>query len=92
MKNIVSRCNGKIIIIDTGAFFDRLVSACLSARLGISHAYGGVLSALSIEYTLTPTTEHQKWIEKEVVSAVYVDRTDVIAIDERVIVGDFGAW
>ncbi|KAF8896315.1 Metallo-dependent phosphatase-like protein [Infundibulicybe gibba] len=37
-KNIVSRCDGKIIIIDTG----------------ISHAYGGVLSALSIHYTLTP--------------------------------------
>ncbi|KAF8514535.1 Metallo-dependent phosphatase-like protein [Hysterangium stoloniferum] len=35
---IVSRCGGKIIIIDTG----------------ISKAYGGVLSALSINYTLTP--------------------------------------
>ncbi|WWC59955.1 uncharacterized protein I303_102518 [Kwoniella dejecticola CBS 10117] len=40
-ERIVSRCNGSIIIIDTG----------------ISSAYGGVLSALDIVYTLTPVKD-----------------------------------
>ncbi|WRT65428.1 uncharacterized protein IL334_002371 [Kwoniella shivajii] len=40
-EHIVSRCNASIIIIDTG----------------ISSAYGGVLSALEIIYTLTPINE-----------------------------------
>lgn len=39
-ERIVDRCNASIIIIDTG----------------ISSAYGGVLSALEIVYTLTPMT------------------------------------
>ncbi|TFK40433.1 Metallo-dependent phosphatase-like protein [Crucibulum laeve] len=74
-KNIVARCNGKIIIIDTG----------------ISHAYGGVLSALSIHYTLTPIGDDsdQRWIEKEVVSAIYADRQEVLIRDTREVVGDF---
>jgi len=73
--NIVSRCNGKIIIIDTG----------------ISHAYGGVLSALSIHYTLQPIGDpaEKRWLETEVVSALYSDRRDVLATDEREVVGDF---
>ncbi|KAG6908677.1 hypothetical protein DXG01_003691 [Tephrocybe rancida] len=76
-QNIQSRCNGKIIIIDTG----------------ISHAYGGVLSALSIHYTLTPigSKEDQRWIEKEVVSALYQDKQEVLVVDEREVVGDFRA-
>ncbi|KAG6851114.1 hypothetical protein H0H93_000994 [Arthromyces matolae] len=76
-KNIQSRCNGKIIIIDTG----------------ISHAYGGVLSALSIHYTLTPVgaDDEKRWIEKEVVSAVYADKQEIIVVDEREVVGDFRA-
>ncbi|OCF30825.1 serine-threonine protein phosphatase [Kwoniella heveanensis BCC8398] len=41
-EHIVSRCNGSVIIIDTG----------------ISSAYGGVLSALEIVYTLTPLDDH----------------------------------
>ncbi|KAF9036262.1 Metallo-dependent phosphatase-like protein [Panaeolus papilionaceus] len=74
--NIVSRCNGKIIIIDTG----------------ISHAYGGVLSALSIHYKLEPigdeqVGENQRWIETEVVSALYPDRREVLATEEREVVG-----
>ncbi|KAL0573214.1 hypothetical protein V5O48_008734 [Marasmius crinis-equi] len=78
---IVSRCDGKIIIIDTG----------------ISHAYGGALSALSVHYTLTPIEQQEgedtpKWIEKEVVSALYVDRQETITIDEREIVGDFAGY
>ncbi|KAI0359849.1 Metallo-dependent phosphatase [Trametes cingulata] len=76
-QKIVSRCGGKIIIIDTG----------------ISHAYGGALSALSVTYTLTPladpSSNEQKWREKEVVKALYVDREVVLASDEREVVGDF---
>jgi len=74
-RNIVSRCNGKIIIIDTG----------------ISHAYGGVLSALSIYYTLTPIGDDsaRRWQEKEVVSALYHDRQVILAVEEREIVGNF---
>jgi len=67
-EHIVSRCNGKIIIIDTG----------------ISHAYGGALSALSVEYILenvpSPSSE-KKWTEKEVVKAVHLDHS-VILVDE----------
>ncbi|KAG7089466.1 hypothetical protein E1B28_011151 [Marasmius oreades] len=79
-QGIVSRCDGKIIIIDTG----------------ISHAYGGALSALSIHYTLTPVAkeagEDQKWIEKEVVSALYVDRQELITVGEREVFGDFSDY
>ena len=65
--------------------------------LGISHAYGGALSALSIYYTLTPIGDdddyddasQQRWREKEVVSALYHDRQEVLAVDEREVVGDF---
>ncbi|KZT29760.1 Metallo-dependent phosphatase [Neolentinus lepideus HHB14362 ss-1] len=72
---IVSRCNGKILIIDTG----------------ISHAYGGVLSALSIVYTLTPVdsaANTKTWVEKEVITALYMDGHEVLAEDTRAIVGN----
>jgi len=77
-EKIVSRCGGKIIIIDTG----------------ISHAYGGVLSALSIHYTLSLLSEssskhEKKWKEREVVTAVYMDHQDVLAVMEREVVGNF---
>ncbi|TFK23633.1 Metallo-dependent phosphatase [Coprinopsis marcescibilis] len=73
--NIVARCKGKIIIIDTG----------------ISHAYGGVLSALSIDYELHPVGEdsEQRWVEREIVKAVYAERKEVLVADEREIIGDF---
>lgn len=32
----------------------------------------------------------KKWKEKEVVSALYVDRQEVLAVDEREILGEFG--
>ncbi|KAH9928266.1 uncharacterized protein B0H18DRAFT_1000539 [Fomitopsis serialis] len=77
-EHITSRCGGKIIIIDTG----------------ISHAYGGVLSALSIEYTLTPLSHSDstspsdtRWHEREVVTALYPGRREVLANDEREIRG-----
>ncbi|KIP07649.1 hypothetical protein PHLGIDRAFT_105415 [Phlebiopsis gigantea 11061_1 CR5-6] len=78
-EKIVSRCDGKIIIIDTG----------------ISHAYGGVLAALSVDYTLTPLTKShgspktKKWREREVVTAVYLDHREVLAVSERDIEGAF---
>ncbi|KAI0078752.1 Metallo-dependent phosphatase [Panus rudis PR-1116 ss-1] len=79
-RQIVSRCDGKIIIIDTG----------------ISHAYGGALSALSIDYTLTPLADAssavhgvKSWTEREVVSAVYEDKVVTLADDKREISGDF---
>ncbi|KAH6913354.1 Metallo-dependent phosphatase-like protein, partial [Coprinopsis sp. MPI-PUGE-AT-0042] len=73
--NIVARCNGKIIIIDTG----------------ISHAYGGVLSALSIHYELHPVGKdgENRWVERETVNALYEHHREVLTEDEREIVGDF---
>jgi hypothetical protein len=64
---------------------------------GISHAYGGALSALSIHYTLTPIVvndsgSQQRWIEKEVVSALYPDRQELLVTDEREVVGDFRGY
>lgn len=79
LQKIVSRCGGKIIIIDTG----------------ISHAYGGALSALSIDYTLDLAPElaadskQKVWIEREVVKAVYMDGEVVLAHDEYEVTGDF---
>ncbi|KAL1739079.1 Metallo-dependent phosphatase-like protein [Schizophyllum fasciatum] len=69
---IVSRCGGKIIIIDTG----------------ISHAYGGALSALEVVYELVPVRKGEKeeaWVyrEREVVNALYVDGKELIADDVR---------
>ncbi|KAF8627058.1 hypothetical protein AX17_006398 [Amanita inopinata Kibby_2008] len=74
--NIVSRCNGKIIIIDTG----------------ISHAYGGVLSALSIQYSLIPTINQDggdSWEEREVVTALYANKKEVVSEDVRHVSGNF---
>ncbi|KAH7913548.1 Metallo-dependent phosphatase-like protein [Hygrophoropsis aurantiaca] len=69
---IVSRCGGRVIIIDTG----------------ISHAYGGKLSALSIEYTLTPVRGGGKK-EQEVIKALYADQEDeLLLVDSRDLTGD----
>lgn len=59
--------------------------------VGISHAYGGVLSALSIHYTLDPIgdDDSDRWIEREVISALYVDRQEVLVTNERELVGSF---
>lgn len=76
-ERIVSRCDGKIIIIDTG----------------ISHAYGGALSALSIDYSLVPlpasASGEKRWREREVVKALYDGWHDVFVDHEREISGDF---
>jgi len=59
---------------------------------GISHAYGGVLSALSITYSLAPLPPtkggEKRWKERETVVAVYPDRQDVLADDVREVTGD----
>lgn len=64
--------------------------------IGISRAYGGALSALSIHYTLTPVGsnagEQHRWHEREVVSALYEDRQEVLVIEERDVVGDFTGY
>jgi len=64
-EKIVSRCGGKVLIIDTG----------------ISHAYGGVLAALSVEYTLRKRTAGL-WTEHEVVEAVY-ENERVVLVDAK---------
>ena len=59
---------------------------------GISHAYGGVLSALSITYSLSPLPPsadgEKRWKERETVVAVYRDRHDLLADDVREFTGD----
>ncbi|KAG8213293.1 Metallo-dependent phosphatase-like protein [Butyriboletus roseoflavus] len=63
LQNIVARCGGKVLIIDTG----------------ISHAYGGALSALSIEYSLEPV-KGGGWKEQEVVKALYAEQEDELLV------------
>ena len=62
--------------------------------LGISHAYGGALSALSIHYTLSPLghDKDERWHETETVSAIYADRREVLVQTEREVVGEFEHW
>jgi hypothetical protein len=59
---------------------------------GISHAYGGALSALRIDYTLKPaslsSSSEKKWREQEVVKALYVDHSVVLVDEERDVFGD----
>jgi len=85
-QRIVSRCNGKVVIIDTG----------------ITPAYGGVLSALRVEYSLYPVkplapltvdqlhlssdkNPRRQWKEVEVLTAIYHDRHEFLTKAERVI-------
>ena len=60
---------------------------------GISHAYGGALSALAVEYILAPVLSEKdgerEWQETEVVTAIYEKRREVLAKDERRVFGDF---
>ncbi|KZV88640.1 Metallo-dependent phosphatase [Exidia glandulosa HHB12029] len=76
-EKIVSRCGGKIVIIDTG----------------ISRAYGGAISALEIVYTLEPVEgeEEDAWTEREILTALYESGPVLLADDTRVIRGDFSA-
>lgn len=58
--------------------------------------YGGVLSALSIDYTLIPVADDipdgRRWIEREVVTALYPDWQEVLVTDVREVVGDFQGY
>lgn len=69
--HIQSRCNGQVIIIDTG----------------ISKAYGGRLSALEIQYDLyeadpardiANNVSDGEFVEVESVTALYMDTRDVL--------------
>ena len=66
---MVSRCDNTIIIIDTG----------------ISSAYGGVLSALEITYTITQAqgAKEGEWVEHELIKALYVGTDPVVFVDEK---------
>jgi hypothetical protein len=58
---------------------------------GISHAYGGALSALSIDYSLKPapsSSSEKKWREREVVKALYVNHSVILVEEERDAFGD----
>jgi hypothetical protein len=59
---------------------------------GISHAYGGVLSALSIEYTLkpvpSPSSSEKKWREQEIVKALYADHSAILVDEQRDVYSD----
>ncbi|EGG06288.1 uncharacterized protein MELLADRAFT_74879 [Melampsora larici-populina 98AG31] len=75
-KGILGRCQGKILLIDTG----------------ISSAYGGALSALEIQYTLTldpkpnPETNHPIWHESEIVHGLQEGKLkQVLAQHTRVV-------
>ena len=54
-----------------------------------------MLAALSIDYTLTPlstssgSSDKKQWKEREVVTAIYMDHKDVLAVSEREVEGDF---
>jgi len=86
-EHMVARCDGSIIVIDTG----------------ITPAYGGVLSALRIEYGLFPaqhlplsarttnssTSSVRRWRELEIVRALYEDGVEELARSDKVIEGNF---
>lgn len=85
--SIAARCDGKVLIIDTGkSYHTEILRSVLNISinvLGISHAYGGALSALSIEYTLEPV-KNGGWKEQEIVKALYADNDDeVLAVSTR---------
>ena len=88
-QDAAARLSSSILV--NSSFEWRISNILTLYPLGISHAYGGALSALSIYYTLTPIGDDasQRWREKEVVSALYHDRQEVLAIEEREIVGKF---
>lgn len=87
---IVSRCDAKILLIDTYVRIPLHVYTLLTCNgpfSGMSPAYGGILSALDIRYTLTPlemdrsstghatpaasSTRHTRFIETEQIHAIY---------------------
>ena len=56
--------------------------------------YGGVLSALSIKYEMTPVESatsdtKRSWRETETIHAIYADRKELLVEEERFIQGSF---
>lgn len=51
---------------------------------GITHAYGGVLSAAKFTYRMWPSNSKGWWIVQDVVTAVYSDREEILVneVDE----------
>jgi hypothetical protein len=83
---------GKLSLSTQVTFLGKYYVSGFKFITGISHAYGGALSALSIHYTFTPIDNEDGepwWSEREVVSALYVDRQETIIDQEREVVGDF---
>jgi len=83
---MVARCNGEIIIIDTGITFH----------------YGGVVSALRVEYGLFPlenpdsmmalnatVSRTRRWRELEVVHALYEGSSKELVRSDKIIEGSF---
>jgi hypothetical protein len=90
-EGIVSRCKGKLLLIDSLSC-PRTWHTLTLVAAGISRAYGGALSCLEILYTLAPVTSllptpvqapkdaTQKWREMEQVSALYENRDKVTLV------------
>ncbi|KAG8905396.1 hypothetical protein FRB99_009009 [Tulasnella sp. 403] len=57
-KGIISRCNGKVFLIDTGMSY-------------AFKANSGAISALKFEYELEPTKKTGTYWEKEAITAIY---------------------
>jgi hypothetical protein len=71
-----------LILVNPLCFLN--VDKLTTGRIGISHAYGGVLSALVIDYTVA---EHEgsDWTEREVIRAVYPDRDEILVDEARLV-------
>ncbi|KAG9000408.1 hypothetical protein FRB94_005462 [Tulasnella sp. JGI-2019a] len=73
LSHIVSRCDGKILIIDTG----------------MTHAFGGVLSAAKFTYTMWPSDTQGRWIVRDMVTAMYPDHEEVLVDEVEEVKADF---
>lgn len=73
---IYTRCDAKIILIDTG----------------ISRGIGGSPSALEIVYSLKPTPFGLNWTESEVITAYYPNDTVTLWQQQDSVFGDFAKW
>ncbi|KZV88888.1 Metallo-dependent phosphatase [Exidia glandulosa HHB12029] len=73
---ITTRCEGKVVIIDTG----------------ISRGVLDSPSALEILYTLNPTAHSLTWEETEVLTAFYPTGNTTLWTETCTVVGDFAKW
>jgi methylthioribose-1-phosphate isomerase len=91
---MLTRCNGSLIVIDTGISRAYVrASRVLHRSTGVLTRrvlQGGVLSALEIAFSLhprplaSPKDTMRTWIEKEVVTVLQIDADKrIVARDER---------